>query len=62
MNPTGKIPVVELNGQVLTQSYPMLRHFARLLGQYDGETEEEKYRPFAPPPSPTFHFHYLLHV
>lgn len=43
MNPTGHIPVVELNGRILTQSYPMLRHFARQLGKYDGETEEEKY-------------------
>lgn len=42
-NPTSNVPVVELNGKVLTQSYAILRHFARLLGEYDGETEEEKY-------------------
>lgn len=43
LNPTGNIPVIELNGRILTQSYAILRHFARLLGKYDGETEEEKY-------------------
>ena len=42
-NPTGNIPVVELNGKILTQSYPILRKMARLLGKYDGETEDEKY-------------------
>lgn len=43
MNPTGHVPVVELNGRILTQSYAILRHFARQLGKYDGVTEEEKY-------------------
>ncbi|KAI9893428.1 MAG: hypothetical protein M1814_006725 [Vezdaea aestivalis] len=43
INPVGKIPIVELNGQILTQSYPILRRFARQLGEYDGTTEEEKY-------------------
>ncbi|KAL2351514.1 glutathione S-transferase [Cryomyces antarcticus] len=43
MNPTATIPVVELNGKILTQSYAILRHFARQLGAYDGETEDEKY-------------------
>lgn len=43
LNPTGNIPVVELNGQVLVQSYAILRHFARLLGSYDGKTLEDKY-------------------
>lgn len=43
LNPTATIPVVELNGKILTQSYAMLRHFGRLLGAYDGQTEEEKY-------------------
>ena len=43
MNPIENIPVVELNGRILTQSYAILRHFARQLGCYDGETEEEKY-------------------
>ncbi|KAI7362246.1 hypothetical protein KC354_g7444 [Hortaea werneckii] len=43
MNPNATIPVVELNGRILVQSYAMLRHFARLLGKYEGESEEEKY-------------------
>lgn len=43
LNPTGNIPVVELNGKILTQSYAILRQFARLLGKYDGKNEEEKY-------------------
>ena len=43
MNPTGNIPVIELNGKILTQSYAILRHFGRLLCKYDGETEDEKY-------------------
>ncbi|KAI4101262.1 MAG: hypothetical protein LQ339_005190 [Xanthoria mediterranea] len=42
-NPTTNVPVVEINGKILTQSYAMLRHFARQLGRYDGTTEEEKY-------------------
>ena len=43
MNPTAKVPVVELNGRILIQSYAILRHFARQLGAYEGETEEAKY-------------------
>lgn len=43
LNPNATLPVIELNGQILTQSYAVLRHFARQLGEYDGETEEEKY-------------------
>ncbi|KAK4695946.1 glutathione S-transferase, partial [Lecanoromycetidae sp. Uapishka_2] len=43
MNPISNIPVLELNGRILTQSYAILRHFARQLGKYDGETEKEKY-------------------
>ncbi|KAK3174212.1 hypothetical protein OEA41_001456 [Lepraria neglecta] len=43
MNPIANIPVIELNGRILTQSYAILRHFARQSGKYDGETEEEKY-------------------
>ena len=42
-NPLGTIPVLELNGRILTQSYAILRHFSRQLGAYDGKTEEEKY-------------------
>lgn len=44
LNPTKNIPVVELNGQILTQSYPILRHFARQLGKYDGQNEDEIFR------------------
>ncbi|KAI9879217.1 MAG: hypothetical protein M1830_009218 [Pleopsidium flavum] len=43
LNPTGNIPIIELNGKILTQSYAILRHFARQLGQYEGETEDEMY-------------------
>lgn len=43
LNPTGNIPIVELDGHILTQSYAILRHFARLLNAYDGKTLEEKY-------------------
>jgi glutathione S-transferase len=44
LNPTATIPVIELNGRILTQSYAILRHMSRLLGgTYDGTTEEEKY-------------------
>ena len=43
LNPTSNIPIVELNGKILTQSYPTLRHFAGILGKYDGASEEEKY-------------------
>ena len=43
LNPLGNVPVVELGGRVLTQSYPILRHWARVLGRYEGEGEEERY-------------------
>jgi len=43
LSSTATIPVVGLNGQILTQSYAMLRRFDRQLGAYDGVTEEEKY-------------------
>ncbi|KAK6580600.1 hypothetical protein PZA11_006836 [Diplocarpon coronariae] len=43
-NPTGKIPIVEMpGGKILTQSYAILRHWARQMGGYDGKTEDEKY-------------------
>lgn len=42
-NPAKTLPIIELNGKILTQSYAILRHFSRLLGKYDGETEESKY-------------------
>ncbi|KAF7522543.1 hypothetical protein G7054_g12109 [Neopestalotiopsis clavispora] len=43
LNPTGNIPVVELNGKIYVQSYAILRHFSRLLNAYDGKTPEDKY-------------------
>ncbi|KAK9418904.1 putative Glutathione S-transferase [Seiridium unicorne] len=43
MNPVTTIPVVELNGRILTQSYAILRHFTRLLNAYDGKSTDEKY-------------------
>ncbi|KAI9730543.1 MAG: hypothetical protein M1834_005784 [Cirrosporium novae-zelandiae] len=43
MNPAETIPVIKLNGKTLTQSYAILRHFARQLGKYDGQTKEERY-------------------
>jgi hypothetical protein len=42
-NPTTNIPYLELNGKILTQTYAILRHWARILGAYDGKTEDEKY-------------------
>ncbi|EIM91823.1 glutathione S-transferase-like protein [Stereum hirsutum FP-91666 SS1] len=42
-NPTKSVPIIELDGKLLTQSYAILRHFARVLGAYDGKNEEEKY-------------------
>ncbi|KAG8534163.1 uncharacterized protein KY384_001007 [Bacidia gigantensis] len=43
LNPATTIPVIEIDGQILTQSYAIIRHFARQLGKYDGQTEEAKY-------------------
>lgn len=44
MNPTGNIPIIEMpDGKILTQSYTILRHWARQMGGYDGKTEDEKY-------------------
>lgn len=43
LNPTASIPVVELNGRILTQIYAMLRHFVTVLECYDGHIEEERY-------------------
>lgn len=43
LNPVKSVPIVELNSQVLVQSYAILRHFSRQLGAYDGSTEAEKY-------------------
>ncbi|KAG8526308.1 uncharacterized protein KY384_000301 [Bacidia gigantensis] len=43
LNPVKTIPVVKLNGKILTQSYAILRHFARVLGKYGGQSEDEEY-------------------
>lgn len=43
MNPASTMPILELQGKAWTQSYALLRHFSRVLGKYDGRTEEEKY-------------------
>ncbi|GAB1192540.1 hypothetical protein APSETT444_001732 [Aspergillus pseudonomiae] len=40
---TGKVPVLEYEGQILTQHLPILRYLARELGEYDGNTSLEKY-------------------
>lgn len=43
LNPVKTVPVVKLNGKNLTQSYAILRYFAKLLQSYDGSTPEEQY-------------------
>jgi hypothetical protein len=44
MNLTGNVPVIDLNGQIMAQSYAILRHFSRILwNQYDGDAEEEMF-------------------
>lgn len=43
LNPVKTIPVVKLNEKNLTQSYAILRYFAKLLKSYDGKTPEEQY-------------------
>ncbi|KAL8283289.1 hypothetical protein RQP46_005699 [Phenoliferia psychrophenolica] len=43
VNPVGSLPYLDLNGKILTQSYPLLRYLSGKLGKYDGKTAEEKY-------------------
>ncbi|MCJ1308199.1 hypothetical protein MMC25_001852 [Agyrium rufum] len=43
MNPVKTLPILELNGQSITQSYPMLRYLAHKLDAYDGQDDYEKY-------------------
>lgn len=43
MNPLQAVPIVELNGQILTQSYAILRSWSRQLGMYEGVGEGERY-------------------
>lgn len=42
-NPTRSLPAVEVDGQLLTQSIPILRLWSAKLGKYDGKTLEERY-------------------
>lgn len=42
-SPVGSVPYINLDEKLYFQSYPILRHFARKLGKYDGKTDEEKY-------------------
>ncbi|KAJ3256985.1 hypothetical protein HK103_004968 [Boothiomyces macroporosus] len=43
MNPTGHIPVVSLNGIHYWAHIPMLRYFAKKLGQFNGNSDEEDF-------------------
>ena len=43
INPVLSVPVVELSGRNLCQSYAVMRLWARQLSQYDGATDYEKY-------------------
>ncbi|KAF8608248.1 glutathione S-transferase-like protein [Ceratobasidium sp. AG-I] len=43
LNPLKSLPVVELDGAKYSQSYAILRLWARQLGKYDGKTDLEKY-------------------
>jgi len=43
LNPVKTVPVVKLNEKNLTQSYAILRYFAKILKSYDGKTPEEQY-------------------
>jgi glutathione S-transferase len=40
---TGKVPVLEYNGTILSQHLPILRYLSRELKSYDGQTSLEKY-------------------
>ncbi|KAE8382516.1 putative glutathione S-transferase [Aspergillus bertholletiae] len=40
---TGQVPVLVYEGQILSQHLPILRYLARELGEYDGNTSQEKY-------------------
>ena len=42
-SPVGSVPYVEIGDKTLTQSYPMLRLFARQMNAYDGKTDAAKY-------------------
>lgn len=40
---TGKVPVLEYNGTILSQHLPILRYLSRELNSYDGQTSMERY-------------------
>lgn len=42
LNPMGEVPVLDLDGRLLTQSGVMLRHLARRTGRFGGVSEEEQ--------------------
>lgn len=42
LNPMGEVPVLQIDGRILTQSGVMLRHLARRTGRFDGVSEEEQ--------------------
>ncbi|CAG7554631.1 unnamed protein product [Fusarium equiseti] len=39
----GQVPSLQYKGHVLTNHIPILRYLSRDLGQYDGQTSEDKY-------------------
>ncbi|KAB5589828.1 hypothetical protein CTheo_6730 [Ceratobasidium theobromae] len=43
INPLKSLPAVEMGGTMYTQSYPLLRLWARQLGKYDGKNDLERY-------------------
>lgn len=42
-SPLKSLPAVEMGGTMYTQSYPLLRLWARQLGKYDGKNDLERY-------------------
>ena len=43
VNEMGEIPVLEVNGERLTQTAPILLKLAKQFGRFDGETEQEEF-------------------
>lgn len=43
MNPVSSVPIMEIDGRVYQQSYAILRHLSRRLGEYDGVNDNEQY-------------------
>jgi glutathione S-transferase len=42
-NPMGEIPVLEVDGERLTQTAPIILKLAKQYGQFGGETEDEQF-------------------